>query len=88
MTRLDPDDDEHLRTGDERLQTQSQQPGRWAGIRRINGFEKGGVKHNRPSVEGLNRSLGSLRHFFSQICTKRGVIGLLQSEEETKKENS
>jgi integrase len=40
-TRLHPDDDEHLWTGDERLQTQSQQPGRWAGIRRNDGIEKG-----------------------------------------------
>jgi hypothetical protein len=54
-TRLHPDDDEHLWTGDERLQTQSQQPGRWAGIRRNDGIEKGGIKHNSPSVEGLNQ---------------------------------
>ena len=54
-SRLHPDDDEHLWTGDERFQTQSQQPGRWAGIRRNDGVEKGGVKHNSPSVEGLNQ---------------------------------
>ena len=52
-TRLHLEDDERLWTGDERLQTQSQQPGRWAGIRRNNRIEKGGVKHNNPSVEEL-----------------------------------
>jgi hypothetical protein len=39
----------------QRLARCGQQSGRWAGLRRIVGDGKGGVKHNSPSIEGLNQ---------------------------------
>jgi hypothetical protein len=38
--------------------------------------------------KSAQRSLGSLRCFFSYTCTKQGAVDLQNSEEETNKENS
>ena len=48
---LNPNDDERLRKGDDRLETQSQQPGCRAGVWRNTRRKKGGLKHHSPSMK-------------------------------------
>jgi hypothetical protein len=49
-SRLNPNDDERLRKGDDRLEAQSEQPSCWAGLWRNIAREKGGLKHHSPSM--------------------------------------